>query len=50
MYLTYCQFWIYVVVRALYLDIIKKEERTWEKTIRFDVNTVEDRPGEARER
>jgi cellulose synthase/poly-beta-1,6-N-acetylglucosamine synthase-like glycosyltransferase len=50
MYLTYCQFWIYVVVRALYLDIIKKEERTWEKTIRFDVNTVEDRQGEARER
>ena len=35
MYLTYCQFWIYVVCKAIYLDYIKREKRTWTKTIRF---------------
>ncbi len=37
MYVSYSQFWIYVVGKALYLDLIKKEKRTWEKTIRFDI-------------
>ncbi len=37
MYFTYCQFWIYLVVKAFYLDYIKKERRTWDKTVRFDV-------------
>lgn len=37
MYFTYCQFWIYIVGKAIYLDAIKKEKRTWVKTIRFDV-------------
>jgi len=37
MYFTYCQFWIYIVGKAFYLDVIKKEKRTWVKTIRFDV-------------
>jgi len=37
MYFTYCQFWIYLVVKAFYLDYIKKERRTWDKTMRFDV-------------
>ena len=37
MYFTYCQFWIYVVVRAIYLDYIKREKRTWSKTVRFDL-------------
>jgi hypothetical protein len=37
-YLTYCQFWVYVVLRGVYLDMIKKQERTWEKTIRFDIS------------
>lgn len=36
MYFTYCQFWIYVVGRAIYLDYIKREKRTWSKTVRFD--------------
>ncbi len=36
MYFTYCQFWIYIVGKAIYLDVIKKEKRTWEKTVRFD--------------
>ena len=37
MYFTYCQLWIYIVVRAWYLDYVKKEKRTWEKTVRFEV-------------
>jgi len=39
MYLTYCQFWLYIVGRAIYLDVIKKEKHTWVKTVRFDVKT-----------
>ncbi len=37
MYFTYCQLWIYIVLRAAYQDYIKKEKRTWTKTVRFDV-------------
>jgi cellulose synthase/poly-beta-1,6-N-acetylglucosamine synthase-like glycosyltransferase len=37
MYFTYCQLWIYIVGRAIYLDVIKREKRTWVKTVRFDV-------------
>ena len=37
MYFTYCQFWIYVVGRAIYLDYIRREKRTWSKTVRFEV-------------
>ncbi len=37
MYFTYCQFWIYVVGRAIYLDYIKREKRTWAKTVRFEL-------------
>jgi hypothetical protein len=37
MYFTYCQLWIYVVLKAAYQDYVKKEKRTWDKTIRFDV-------------
>ena len=49
MYFTYCQFWIYIVGKAIYLDVIKKEKRTWVKTVRFDVgpasgNTAEPVP------
>lgn len=36
MYFTYCQFWIYVVIRAVYVEYIKKEKRVWDKTVRFD--------------
>jgi cellulose synthase/poly-beta-1,6-N-acetylglucosamine synthase-like glycosyltransferase len=39
MYFSYCQFWIYIVVKAMYLDYVKKEKRTWTKTIRFDLPT-----------
>jgi cellulose synthase/poly-beta-1,6-N-acetylglucosamine synthase-like glycosyltransferase len=37
MYFTYCQLWIYIVLKASYVEYIKKEKRTWDKTIRFDV-------------
>ncbi|MFH0989508.1 MAG: glycosyltransferase [bacterium] len=36
MYFSYCQLWIYIVVKAVYAEWIKKEKRTWTKTIRFD--------------
>ena len=39
MYFSYCQLWIYIVVKAAYSDYIKKEKRTWSKTIRFDSGT-----------
>ncbi|MBL0173827.1 MAG: glycosyltransferase family 2 protein [Ignavibacteria bacterium] len=35
MYVTYCQFWIYIVARAFWLDVVKKEKQTWAKTVRF---------------
>jgi cellulose synthase/poly-beta-1,6-N-acetylglucosamine synthase-like glycosyltransferase len=37
MYFTYCQLWIFVMLRAFYLENIKKAKHTWDKTIRFDV-------------
>jgi cellulose synthase/poly-beta-1,6-N-acetylglucosamine synthase-like glycosyltransferase len=40
MYFTYCQLWIVVVARAFYLDIIKKEQRVWVKTVRFKAKEV----------
>jgi cellulose synthase/poly-beta-1,6-N-acetylglucosamine synthase-like glycosyltransferase len=36
MYFSYCQLWIYVVIRSAYQDYIKKGKHTWEKTVRFD--------------
>jgi cellulose synthase/poly-beta-1,6-N-acetylglucosamine synthase-like glycosyltransferase len=40
MYFTYCQLWIFVMLRAFYLENVKKAEHTWDKTERFDVKTV----------
>jgi cellulose synthase/poly-beta-1,6-N-acetylglucosamine synthase-like glycosyltransferase len=37
MYFTYCQLWVYIVVKAWYTDYVKKEKRLWAKTERFDV-------------
>jgi cellulose synthase/poly-beta-1,6-N-acetylglucosamine synthase-like glycosyltransferase len=45
MYFSYCQFWIYIVGKAIYLDVIKKEKRTWDKTIRFDRDPAAVPPG-----
>jgi cellulose synthase/poly-beta-1,6-N-acetylglucosamine synthase-like glycosyltransferase len=39
MYFTYCQVWIYIVIKALWIEYVKKEKRTWDKTIRFDVSS-----------
>jgi cellulose synthase/poly-beta-1,6-N-acetylglucosamine synthase-like glycosyltransferase len=37
MYFTYCQLWIYIVVKALWIEYVLRKERTWEKTVRFEV-------------
>jgi cellulose synthase/poly-beta-1,6-N-acetylglucosamine synthase-like glycosyltransferase len=37
MYFTYCQLWIYLIFKAYYIDNIKKEKHTWDKTVRFNV-------------
>jgi cellulose synthase/poly-beta-1,6-N-acetylglucosamine synthase-like glycosyltransferase len=34
-YFTYCQLWIFVVGRAAWLDVVKREKQTWVKTVRF---------------
>ncbi|MCU7491224.1 MAG: glycosyltransferase [Bacteroidota bacterium] len=36
-YFSYCQLWIYIVVKAIYSEYIKREKRTWDKTVRFEV-------------
>ena len=41
MYFSYSQLWIYVVIKSAYQDYIKKEKRTWDKTIRFDTVTAQ---------
>lgn len=35
MYFTYCQIWIFLVARAFYLDAVKKQKQSWDKTVRF---------------
>ena len=37
MYFTYCQFWIFVVLKAVYVERFQKEKGFWDKTKRFDV-------------
>ena len=37
MYFTYCQFWIFVVLKAVYVESFQKEKGFWDKTTRFDV-------------
>jgi cellulose synthase/poly-beta-1,6-N-acetylglucosamine synthase-like glycosyltransferase len=37
MYFTYCQLWIFIVIRAMYLDFVRKEKRVWDKTVRFEL-------------
>jgi cellulose synthase/poly-beta-1,6-N-acetylglucosamine synthase-like glycosyltransferase len=41
MYFTYCQLWIYIVLKAAYFEYVKKDERIWEKTVRFDVTATD---------
>jgi cellulose synthase/poly-beta-1,6-N-acetylglucosamine synthase-like glycosyltransferase len=35
MYFTYCQLWIYVVFKSLFLDLTGKRMGVWDKTVRF---------------
>jgi len=35
-YFTYCQLWIVVVARALWMDVVTREKQTWVKTLRFE--------------
>jgi len=35
MYVTYCQMWIYVVFKALFLDLARINVGVWDKTVRF---------------
>ncbi len=38
MYVTYCQLWIVVVLRSVYLDIITRRKKTeWVKTVRYRI-------------
>ncbi len=41
MYFTYCQLWIYIVLKAAYFEYVKKDERFWDKTVRFDVTAAD---------
>jgi hypothetical protein len=38
MYFTYCQLWIWVMLKAFYLENIKKAAHVWDKTVRFEVH------------
>jgi cellulose synthase/poly-beta-1,6-N-acetylglucosamine synthase-like glycosyltransferase len=35
MYFTYCQFWIYVVIRAMWVEYVQRKGRVWDKTERW---------------
>lgn len=37
MYFSYCQLWLFIVARAFYLELVKKEKPTWVKTVRFRI-------------
>ncbi len=36
MYFTYCQIWPLASLRALWSDLIMRDKRIWDKTVRFD--------------
>jgi len=42
MYFTYCQLWIFVMIKAFYLENIKKATHEWDKTVRFDLRKKKD--------
>lgn len=41
MYFTYCQLWMYIVIKAMYVEYVKKEKRVWDKTVRFELEAGE---------
>lgn len=42
MYFTYCQLWIFVMLKAFYLENIKKATHEWDKTVRFELQPKKD--------
>jgi cellulose synthase/poly-beta-1,6-N-acetylglucosamine synthase-like glycosyltransferase len=40
MYFTYCQIWPLAYIRALYSDVVCRNKREWDKTVRYDT-TIE---------
>jgi len=42
MYFTYCQLWIFVMLKAFYLENIRKESHKWDKTVRFEVQPAKE--------
>jgi cellulose synthase/poly-beta-1,6-N-acetylglucosamine synthase-like glycosyltransferase len=38
MYFTYCQLWLYVVFKSLYMDLTRYRVGVWDKTVRFKVD------------
>ncbi len=45
MYFTYCQLWLFIVAKAFYLDLIKKDKPAWVKTVRFEVKPAPSKDG-----
>ena len=41
MYFTYCQLWIYIVLRVMFMKLVKKEKKVWDKTVRFEIARTE---------
>lgn len=41
MYFTYCQLWMYIVIKGMYVEYVKKEKRVWDKTVRFELSPEE---------
>lgn len=37
MYFSYCQLWIYIVIKSFYIEYVKKEKHIWDKTVRFEI-------------
>ena len=35
MYFTYCQLWMFIVIKAMYVEHVQKPKRVWDKTERF---------------
>jgi hypothetical protein len=36
MYFFYGYLWMAAITRALYLDVVVRKERSWDKTMRFE--------------
>ena len=40
MYFTYCQLWIYVVFKSLWMDLTRTRVGVWDKTVRFKTDAA----------